>query len=138
MKKLVAAMLVLVLVLCAFAAYGEEGDGLPEKELGDGSTTLLVYVASGSVDTDALFFVYTDETNLLDALLGVGLIDGEEASWGFNVTTVNGKKADYDKNGEYWRIYRFDEEEEDWVSLETSLKNTPVQVGGIYGFEFCK
>ena len=55
MKKLVAAMLVLVLVLCAFAAYGEEGDGLPEKELGDGSTTLLVYVASGSVDTDALF-----------------------------------------------------------------------------------
>ena len=138
MKKLVAAMLVLVLVICAFAAYGEEGDELVEKELGDGALVVLIYVASGDPDTDALFFVNTDETNLLDALLGVGLIEGEAAPWGFNVTTVNGKKADYDKNGEYWRIHWFDEEEDAWVSLETALENTPVENLATYGFEFCQ
>lgn len=49
--------------------------------------------------------IHTDETTVGAALLGLGLIEGEEGQYGLYVKTVNGITADYEENGTYWAFY---------------------------------
>ncbi len=75
----------------------------PEK-VGEGSTSFLFMV----VDQDGgetLFEVHTDRETVGEALLELGLIDGDESEYGLFVKTVNGITADYDSDGVYWAFY---------------------------------
>lgn len=49
--------------------------------------------------------VKTDKTVVGEALLDLGLIEGEDGDYGLYVKTVNGIMADYNVNGTYWAFY---------------------------------
>ena len=132
MKRWLALLMVLTLCLTACAAVAEE----PEyTSKGSGSTCLYIAVYDG-VDIDDMdyFAVHTDKTLLLDALQGVGLVDGEAVDWGYFLTTVNGKTADYDGNGEYWTIQVYDANSDNFVALTTAIGETTISDGDGYLF----
>ena len=78
-----------------------EADG---SVLGTGSTEfgLTVVDQEGS---ETQFEIHTDKETVGEALLELGLIEGEESEYGLYVKTVNGITADYDTDGTYWAFY---------------------------------
>ena len=69
---------------------------------------------------------------MLDALLEEGLVKGEDVSWGFNVTIVDGVKANYNRKGEYWSILEYVDGK--YTSMMDSLANRKVRDGDRYAF----
>jgi len=60
------------------------------------------------IDSDGLYYAWgvsTDEETVGDALLAVGLINGETSAYGLYVTEVNGISAVYDTDKAYWAFY---------------------------------
>lgn len=71
--------------------------------LGEGSTSISVTV---EIENKSLLFtVKTDEKTVGAALQKVGLIAGEDSSYGLYIKTVNGVLADYDVDKSYWSFY---------------------------------
>ena len=74
-----------------------------DTELGEGSKTFMFKVdAEGYSIT---FTVHTDANTVGEALLALGLIEGEDSQYGLYVKTVNGMLADHDVDGTYWSFY---------------------------------
>ena len=120
------------------ATLVQSGYQVVDSEIGSGSTAFNVYVVSG-YSTDAKHIqVSTDESTLLAALQGVNLVDGENASWGYNITTVDGLTADYDGKSEYWTIFVYDADEDQFVSLETAVDATPIYPYSVFMFKMDK
>ena len=106
-----------------------------KKEIGEGASSIYVLVeTSDDSQQGVMYTVNTDEKTLLDALLKVSLISGEEESWGYYVTTVDGITADYETTGQSWGIYFYNTAEEDLDKLETGIDVTPIVDGDIYLF----
>ena len=119
-KKLTSFILCMVLIVAmALGTTGCNGstgkdtasDGGTEVNLqadvsvlGTGSTefSLTVVDQEGS---ETQFAIHTDKETVGEALLELGLIDGEESGYGLYVKTVNGITVDYDKDGAYWAFY---------------------------------
>jgi len=78
------------------------------QEIGEGSTVFLFEVTddAGSVTS---WFVNTNEATVGDALVGVGLIDGDVSDFGLMVHYVNGLRADFEEDGAWWAFYIDDE-----------------------------
>ena len=72
--------------------------------LGQGSTAFSLTVVDQE-GSEAQFEIYTDKETVGEALLELGLIDGEESEYGLYVKTVNGITANYDTDGTYWAFY---------------------------------
>ena len=70
--------------------------------VGETSFTFTVTDVSGA---DTVFEIRTDKTTVGDALIELGLIDGEASAYGLYVKTVNGVTVDYDTDGKYWAFY---------------------------------
>ena len=81
-------------VLWQDATYTED------TTVGEGTKTFEFEVICGK--NSVTFTVNTDETNLGDALLKEGLVEGDEGQYGLYVKKVNGVMADYDVNQYYW------------------------------------
>lgn len=129
-SKWLILLLVLLLLTPLSIAWAQEDE---ENILGTGDTSITVMVVTSVYDYPAIYTVLTNETNLLDALLDVCLINGEEASWGFNVTIVDGREADYEATGEYWQITQH-VDGEGHLPLQTGIGDAPVQEGDIFAF----
>lgn len=97
-------------------AFVRNTDDVPYEEK-------LIYVVVDPGDGGMMGFeiLTEDQDTVLDCLLDCGLIDGEQASWGFNVTEAAGVKADYDKDGSYWNILEFDASTDEFVYMDKSL-----------------
>ena len=98
---------------------------------GEGETVFYFNV----VDKDgnlSKFEIHTDKTIVGDALLELGLIDGEEGPYGLYVKSVNGITADYETDGVYWSFY-----EGDQMSM-TSVDLTEIKAGATYAFKVSK
>lgn len=72
--------------------------------IGEGSHSFLFKV-TGPEGSDANFEVHSDAEYVGEALIELGLIDGEPGDYGLYVKTVNGVTVDYDKDGKYWAFY---------------------------------
>lgn len=108
-KKVMLMMLVFVMVF-TMAACGQAPE---EVELitvengavvGEGATEFTLEI----VDVDAepvVVTVKTDEETVGGALAALGLIAGENSSYGLYIKTVNGITYDYDQDGKYWGFY---------------------------------
>ena len=72
--------------------------------LGTGSTEFSLTVTDKE-GSDTRFEIHTDKETVGDALLELGLIDGDESEYGLYVKTVNGITVDYDTDGAYWAFY---------------------------------
>ena len=97
------------------------------QELGEGSVTFTVEVTPKDQETSQ-FIIHTDAETVGEALLALGLIEGEESSTGLYVKTVNGVTADYDTDGTYWAFYINGE------YASTVVDSTQIEEGATYQF----
>lgn len=140
-KRLLSLVLCLVLALSMFALTGCSGsasgtatqtqtaaqtDGVTELGEGDTDFELSVVDADGN---ETQFLIHTDAQTVGDALSELGLIEGEESSYGLYVKTVNGITADYDTDGTYWAFYI------DGEYASTGVDSTDITAGSVYSLK---
>ena len=101
------------------------------SELGEGqhSFTFQVQMADG---TAYHYTVHTDEETVGAALVALGLIEGEEGSYGLYVTTVLGTTLDYDADGYWWAL------SENGTDASVGVDSLPVNDGSTYAFTATK
>ncbi len=81
---------------------------------------------------EANFEVHTDKEMVGEALMEVGLLEGEAGPYGLFVKAVNGISADFDKDKVYWAFY---------VNGEygmTGVDMTEIKEGETYSFRIEK
>ncbi|MDR0958228.1 MAG: DUF4430 domain-containing protein [Clostridiales bacterium] len=131
MKKIFLFIAVLILAVgCSSKKSEEQTDFSTAENIGEGSLSFFLEVDSG--DDEAFFNVKTDDTTVGTALLNLGIISGEESSYGLYITTVNGKTADYDKDKTYWSFYV------DGEYAQTGADSTEIKDGSTYSFKLEK
>lgn len=121
-RKMATVCIILLLILSisppVMANYPDGG----EFRAGTGDTLIHIEIMPTVYDYMTEYTVYTKESNLIDAMLGANLIQGEYVSWGFNITAVDGREVDYGEGG-YWHIYHD-------MLLETGRNAIPIEEDG--------
>ncbi len=102
-------------------------DGSEATALGKGALTFNFNVVDGEGSVTK-YVINTDKTIVGEALLELGLIEGDEGDFGLYVKKVNGIEADYDKTGTYWAFY------ENGVYGAKGVDQTTVVIGDTYEF----
>lgn len=108
-----------------------EGETAAATIKGEGATVFYFNVVDKDGNKTA-FEIRTDKTIVGDALMELGLLEGEEGPYGLYVKKVNGITADYDADGTYWAFY---------VNGEygmTGVDLTEIQAGATYEFRVSK
>lgn len=96
--------------------------------LGEGDTQFTFTVTD--VDgNETEFEINTDKTTVGEALIELGLIDGDDGEFGLYVKTVNGITVDYDTDGKYWAFYVGDE------YAVSGVDSTEIVEGETYSFK---
>ena len=98
---------------------------------GEGATVFYFNV----VDKDGKetkFEIHTDKTTVGEALLELGLIEGDMGDYGLYVKKVNGITAEYEVDGTYWAFYIGDD------YGMTGVDMTDIQPGATYAFKVSK
>ena len=98
---------------------------------GEGATVFYFNV----VDKDGKetkFEIHTDKTTVGEALLELGLIEGDMGDYGLYVKKVNGITADYEVDGTYWAFYIGDD------YGMTGVDMTDIEPGATYAFKVSK
>ena len=72
--------------------------------LGKGKTQFTFRVVDKD-GNESVFEINTDRTTVGDALLELGLIEGDDGDYGLYVKKVNGIEAVYEKDKTYWAFY---------------------------------
>ena len=110
MKKLLAIILALTLVLCVASCGKTDATGLwanatytENTTIGQGAKTFTLDVTIE--DKTVTFTVNTDADTVGAALIENGIIAGEDSAYGLYIKTVNGVLADYDVDQSYWSFY---------------------------------
>lgn len=101
------------------------------KVLGEGAKKFDFNVVDGDGNTTQ-FVIHTDKETVGEALLELGLIEGEEGQFGLYVKKVNGISADYDKDKVYWAFYV------DGDYGMTGVDLTKIEEGKVYSFRVSK
>ena len=117
MKKTITSKLALILIIFAMISLvscdyfirrelpeiWQDAVYVKDTELGTGNKTFtfVVQVEENTVT----FTIHTDAETVGEALLDLGLIEGENCTWGLYVKKVNGMTADYDIDQTYWAFY---------------------------------
>ena len=79
-------------------------DASKDNVLGEGETTFTLKVVDKD-GNESTFEINTDKTTVGDALVELGLLEGEEGDYGLYIKKVNGITADYDVDQTYWAFY---------------------------------
>ena len=113
-------------------ASSDNGTGGNDDEnsnvIGEGNTQFEFTVTF--VDgTSRQYTVKTNETTVGDALSKVGLIAGEESTYGLYVKTVDGVTLDYNKDGKYWAFYI------NGAYASSGVDTTEIKSGEAYAFK---
>ena len=99
-----------------------------DKTLGKGENVLSITVEMA--DKSILLTIKTDAATVKDALAEHDLIDGEQQSIGYMMTTLNGVRADYTLDGAYWGFYQNGE------YMMTGIDSTPITGDASYEFVY--
>ena len=103
MKKIIALMLVLTLVLA-----GCGGESFPHWEngetVGTGAVSFRLAIVNDAGERIDVT-VNTDKETVGEALQDLHIIFGTMGEYGLYIETVNGQTLDYDKDGKYWAFY---------------------------------
>ena len=107
-------------------------DNLPEPTiLGEGENS-FIFIVVDKEGNQTTFDISTDKKFVGEALLDLGLIEGEAGPYGLYVKTVNGITADYDTDQTYWAFYVNDE-----YAL-SGVDTTDITYGYTYSFKIEK
>lgn len=99
-KKLIIAVVVLAVVIAAFAWIWT---GSQEKTVeGAKSITVTVIHKDG---TEKNFTYNTNEEYLGSVILSEGLVEGETGEYGLVISAVDGETADWNVDQSYWALY---------------------------------
>lgn len=135
--RVVCVLAIAAIAVCTFGCAKKSNNldvdtsGVEVKEIGKGGTVFDFEV----IDKDenvTKFRVATDKTTVGEALLDVGLIEGEDSQYGLYVKKVNGIEADYDKDGTYWAFYV------DGEMAQSGVDTTDIEDGKTYSFKVTK
>lgn len=98
-----------------------------DNTVGEGQTAFTFEVThlDGSTKT---FTVKTDAKTVGEALVGVGLIAGENSTYGLYVKTVDGELLDWDTHQKYWAFYINGE------MAMSGVDTTDITAGAVYAF----
>ena len=108
-----------------------EGETAAPTIKGEGATSFYFNVVDKDGNKTA-FEIRTDKTIVGDALMELGLLEGEEGAYGLYVKKVNGITADYDVDASYWGFYINGE------YAMSGVDTTPVTDGGAYELRYEK
>ena len=95
--------------------------------LGEGQTK-FAFVVADKDGNETNFEIHTDKTVVGEALLEVGLIEGETSEYGLFVKSVNGITADYNVDQTYWAFYVNGE------YATAGVDTTTIEEGATYSF----
>ena len=95
--------------------------------VGEGQTSFTCEVTHLD-GTTKVFTVKTDAKTVGEALVGVGLIAGEDGPYGLYVKTVDGETLDYDTHRKYWAFYV------NGTMGMTGVDRTEITEGAVYAF----
>ncbi len=134
-----------LLLLLLIAAIALTAVGCDEKKDDETSATTTVTTAAATdVGEGAHSFVFevvhldgrkvtfnvkTDKTVVGEALVELGIIEGEDGQYGLYVKTVDGETVDYDKDGKYWAFYV------DGSYALSGVDTTAIEAGKVYCFK---
>ena len=139
LPMVVATVLLAAMVLGATSCWKEQGGEettatdtnavvlTPENTVGEGQTSFVFEVTHLDGTTKG-FTVKTDAKTVGEALIGVGLIAGEDGPYGLYVKTVDGEMLDYDTHKKYWAFY------ENGIMAMTGVDQTEITEGAVYAF----
>ena len=99
--------------------------------MGEGATVFQFSVVDLE-GNETKFEIHTDKTTVGDALLELGLIEGEDGPYGLYVKKVNGILADYDTDRTYWSLLINGE------YAMTGVDATDVEAGATYTMKVSK
>ena len=133
-KKCMSMLIAAAICMFSVCALAQENAVIP---LGEGDKTVVLVVAA-SQDEMMAYELHTNQETLLDALLEFELIEVEKASWGYNVVSVCGVRAEYEKDGSYWAILEYDDAQGDFVSMETGIDALKLPDAYVMGFVLMK
>ena len=142
-RKWLSFILCLALIAAiALTAMGCDQAKTPDTTAGEADTANLTVKGEGAtvfyfnvVDGDGnetKFEIHTDKTMVGEALLELGLIEGEQGDYGLYVKKVNGITADYETDGTYWAFY-----EGNSYGI-TGVDLTEIKPGATYAFKVSK
>ena len=109
-KSILCAVLVAVMALTVSGCGESKPTDNPTQQTsnrvvkGEGETVFNFDVTDLEGNT-TLFEIHTDKTIVGEALLELGIIEGDDSEYGLYVKKVNGVEADYDKDQTYWAFY---------------------------------
>ena len=98
---------------------------------GEGATVFYFNVVDKD-GNETKFEIHTDKTTVGEALLELGLIEGDMGDYGLYVKKVNGITAEYEVDGTYWAFY---------VGNSygmTGVDMTDIEPGATYAFKVSK
>lgn len=133
LKRMLALALAAVMLLALTACGKAPQSGtvaVPVQDgavIGEGGKTFSVEVTDADGKT-VRFTVRTDQETVGAALQELGVVTGEQSSYGLYIKTVNGITADYDRDGVYWAFYIDD------GYAATGADQTGVTAGSVYAF----
>ena len=132
MKKNLAIILCITMILTLFAGCS----AAPKDDAGFTPVTDGQTVGEGSISfplcivdkegNEINITVKTNQDTVGGALMELGIVEGEEGSYGLYVTHVNGIPAIYEEDGTYWAFYINGE------YAVTGLELTPIVEGENY------
>ena len=102
-----------------------------DNVLGEGENQFTFKVVDKE-GNETVFTVNTDKKIVGEALLDLGLIEGEDGDYGLYVKKVNGILADYDVDQTYWAFYVNGE------YAMSGVDTTTIENGAEYSFKIEK
>lgn len=140
MKKKITLLLIAFILLFALSGCAQEpspaqsGEGAGQEspvvqEIGEGSTSFRFEVTNDSGEL-SVWNVSTDDVTVGDALLGVGLVDGDVTDFGLFVLEVDGIVADFNVDGAFWAFYI------DGEMAMVGVDQTEIEEGVVYAFVY--
>ena len=103
-------------------------------ELGEGDTA-FVFTVTYDVDdpeNSDYYIINTNAATVGEALVELGLVEGEDSEYGLYVKTINGVTADYDTDGTYWAFFI------DGEYAMTGVDSTEIDPESVYSFIITK
>ena len=135
LKKLLSLVLSVALIAAAMTLLAGCTTAQPSEttpvtfldgdKLGQGAHQFTLIVR-GIEGTEVVADVHTDKETVGEALLELGIIDGDMADYGMYIMTVNGEYHRYEEDGCFWAFYI------DGESSLTGVDGAPVVDGAVY------
>ena len=104
----------------------QPGGAIPVLGEGENVFVFSIFDFDGK---ETAYEIHTDKTIVGEALQELGLLVGEDSTYGLFVTEVGGIRADYDKDGAYWAFYI------DGEYAMSGVDKTEIEAGRSYAFK---